>query len=211
MDVGSATKNLSCLKEKVPYKIIYEVFDSCHNVGYDSCYLLVKDLVKPVPVVEKGLTVNLTDKKVWLDAEAFDEGSKDNCGLQYLFVRRADWYEFCLDLCDSLIPVCTPNDHDTLFLPYLNPDKRIDEVEAHYARQLAWLRNEGETCHELLYNAWQYDLMKHAAKQCRTHPYEINEMRMQEWITECLDQDALLNVFRAGSHSFAGFQLLSPR
>ena len=26
----------------LPYKVLYEAYDSCHNIGYDSCYIRVK-------------------------------------------------------------------------------------------------------------------------------------------------------------------------
>ncbi len=179
-----------------PYKIIYEIADSCHNATLDSCYLIVKDLIKPTPVFEKGLTINLTDKKVWVHAEDFDEGSVDNCELNYFFVRRADWFESCVNLCDSLEPICVTKHHDTLFIPYLTPDKRYDPVEAHYAQFLGWLENDAEACHELLFNAWQYDLLKYTNQICRDHPYDLSDDLLRELISECAESKAFSHYFK---------------
>ncbi len=190
-------ERLKLNKRAEPYKVIYEIFDSCHNKTYDSCYVIVKDLIKPVPVIEKGLTVNLSGKKIWVDASTFDEGTVDNCGLNYLFVRRADWYESCIDLCDSLVPLCVPEHDDTIFMPYLTLDKRIDEVEAHYARFLAWLRYEGEECHELLFNAWQYDLIKYANSQCFEHEYDLDDHLLRDLLTKCAADKQIIHEFES--------------
>ncbi len=168
-----------------PWKVVFEVYDSCHNLTLDSCYLYVKDLVNPVPVVDKGITVSLSDKKVWVDAETFDEGSWDNCGVNFLLVRRADWYEACIDLCDSIDTVCVTEHHDTLWKPYLQQDKQLDEVEAHYAKTMQWLWEDPEPCSEILYNAWQYDLLKHATKVCKEHPYEFTDEQFHRLLYEC--------------------------
>ncbi len=166
-DCWSTHDRVQLPHQEEAYKVIYEVYDSCHNVGYDSCYLYVKDLVKPVAVIDKGFTVSLGDKKVWIGAEAFDEGSYDNCNLNHFLVRRSDWKETCVNLCDSLEPLCITDHHDTIWRPVLQPDKRVDPLEAHYAKTMAWIKNESEACGELLYNAWQYDLMKHATLYCK--------------------------------------------
>ncbi len=88
---------------QAPVEIEYEVYDSCHNIGRTSCWILVKDEVKPVAVLDKGVTVSLGSKKVWVDAEVFDEGSRDNCDLNLMLARRTDWTESCMDLCDSVV------------------------------------------------------------------------------------------------------------
>ncbi|MDH3245918.1 MAG: hypothetical protein OEM26_14960, partial [Saprospiraceae bacterium] len=168
-----------------PYKINYEAFDSCHNVSYDSCYLVVKDDIKPVPVIDKGVTVSLSDKKVWLDAESFDEGSSDNCGVNLLLVRRNDWYKSCVDLCNDLEYICVNEHEDTLWRAVLEADKNIDPVEAHYRKTLEWLATDERPCAELIYNAWQYDLIKHAMQECFEHPYAIDDHAIRELILEC--------------------------
>ena len=162
-------------KQEFGYKVKYEAYDSCHNIGYDSCYIYVKDLVKPVPVVDKGVTVSLSDKKVWVEAETFDEGSWDNCGVNMLLVRRADWYEACIDLCDSVDICWISEHHDTIWQSILESDKHIDPVEAHYAKTLEWLCEDGTPCAEIIYNSWIYALMKHATIKCKEHPYDVDD------------------------------------
>ena len=75
------------------YKIYYEAYDSCHNYSVDSCYIYVKDRIKPVPVMDKSISVTLSGKKAWLGVDAFDEGSADNCGVNLVLIRRSDWQE----------------------------------------------------------------------------------------------------------------------
>ncbi len=177
-----------------PHEILYEIYDNCHNVDTAYCYILVKDLVKPVAVVDKGLTVSVSDKKVWVGAEEFDENSYDNCGINLFLARRTDWYEQiggCVDLCDSINYCCVGPHKDTLWIALLEPNKHKDDtsyrddVEAHYAKNLDWWCNDGTACGSLIYNAWQYDLMKHATLKCRNHPYGVDEEYFQEHFTSC--------------------------
>ena len=149
-------------KKEGPYQVLYEIYDYCHNIDTVYAYLEVKDRTRPVAVADKGVTVSLSSKKVWVHAETFDEGSWDNCGVNMLLARRTDWYDFCIDLCDSVKKCCSGPHGDTLYTAFLQPDKHIDEVEAHYAKTLDWLCYDGVPCGNILYNAWQYDLMKYA-------------------------------------------------
>ena len=151
--------------------IIYEAFDKCHNVGSDTCYVKVKDNTAPVAVCTKGSTVSLTSKKVWVDATNFNEGSSDNCGINLLLARRADWAEACVDLCDD-VEVCPLGDHDTIWCPELEEDKDLEPAEAHYAQILEWLQSDGSVCADLVYEAWQYDLCKYATLECFGEYYD---------------------------------------
>ena len=152
---------------EAPIQIIYEAYDDCHNVGTDTCYIRVKDRTNPVAVCDKGINVSLTGKKVWVEAETFDEGSWDNCGVHLLLVRRGDWKEACVDLCDSLIPHSVSHYGDTIWQPVLNENKLEEEAEAHYAKAIDWLANDGSECGQLIARAWNYDLIKHATVDCR--------------------------------------------
>jgi hypothetical protein len=174
-----------------PYKITYEVYDSCHNIGYEYCYLKVKDKTRPVAVADKGVTVSLSDKKVWVDAATFDEGSWDNCGVNFILARRSDWQEACVDLCNNVreeancspagpedyesavIPIWTDG-HDTLWCLDLEDDKHCDPVEAHYVKQMEWLCQDELPCGELIYNGWNYDLLRYATIECRDNHYLDN-------------------------------------
>ncbi len=177
-----------------PYIIYYEAQDSCHNTYLDSCYILVKDRVRPTAVINKALTVSLSEKKVWINAEDFDEGSYDNCEINLLLVRRTDWYESCVDLCDSINPICVNEHEDTLWKAYLEPDKNLDPVEAHYANQLwDWQENDWP-CTNIIHNAWMYDLIKRATLHCKEHPYELSDEYFSNFIDSCFD--SITNYFR---------------
>ncbi|MBK8505305.1 MAG: DUF11 domain-containing protein [Saprospiraceae bacterium] len=156
-------------KAEGPVEIIYEVYDSCYNKGTVRCFILVKDQIKPVAVADKGVTVSISSKKVWVDADVFDEGSRDNCGINQLLARRTDWEEACINLCDSLIPCYVSEHGDTLWQAVLKTDKHLDSIEAHYAKQMSWWKEDGLACGDLIWNAWQYDLMKYATLQCASN------------------------------------------
>lgn len=166
------------------YKVVYEAYDSCHNFSSDSCFIYVKDRIKPVPVMKKGLTISLSDKKIWMDYKAFDEGSYDNCAVNLVLIRRSDWQESCINLCDEVEPCYVGPHHDTLWLSHLETDKTLDEVEAHYSRTLDWLCQDDTPCGQLIYNAWVYDLMKYATLHCNDHLYGVNETYFKEKFSE---------------------------
>ena len=77
-------------------KIEYQVFDDCHNVSIDSIKITVVDETAPVAICKEFLTVGIADDdeddngEVWLNAEAFDNGSYDDCGLQSICIARMD-------------------------------------------------------------------------------------------------------------------------
>ncbi len=190
--------------KELPYRIVYEAYDSCHNIGYDTCYIRVKDNTRPVPVVDKGVTVSLSDKKVWVEAKTFDEGSWDNCGVNLLLARRADWYEACIDLCDDVDSCYITEHHDTLWQAQLEDDKHIDEVEAHYAKTLDWLCNDDVPCGDLIYNAWQYDLMKYATLECPDHPYDVDEDYFRGILDEAIQDPAFAYKWKNPSTLFIG-------
>ena len=161
-------------KSEEPYRVMYEIFDYCHNIDTVYAYIIVKDKTKPVAVADKGVTVSLSSKKVWVDAETFDEGSWDNCGVNFILARRSDWYDFCIDLCDSLVKCASGEHGDSIWTAILESNPHVDEVEAHYAKTLDWLCYDGVPCGNIIYNAWQYDLMKYATLHCIDHPYPVD-------------------------------------
>ena len=177
---------------KIPHggaiPVYYEAYDSCHNIAYDTCYVKVKDLTKPVAICDKGVTVGLSSKKVWVDASTFDEGSWDNCGVNLLLARRSDWYESCVDLCDNYVWCCTDEHYDTLYAARLERDKHVDEVEAHYWKYLEWLCNDYVDCGPIIYNAWQYELMKYATLHCIDHPYPVDDHYFKQMFEKCYSE-----------------------
>ena len=184
-DLWESHKQVKIPHGNLPTPIYYEAYDSCHNLGYDTCWVKVKDYTKPVAICDKGVTVGLSGKKVWVNAEVFDEGSWDNCEVNLLLARRVDWYESCVDLCDETVWCCTNEHYDTLHCVKLEGDKHVDEVEAHYAKYLEWLCNDYVECGEIIYNAWQYALMKHGTLKCVDHPYEVDDHYFKQLFKEC--------------------------
>lgn len=181
-------------KSEEPYQILYEIYDNCHNIDTEYCYLYVKDLTKPVPVLDKGVTVSLGEKKAWVDAKSFDEGSWDNCGVNLILARRKDWAEACIELCDSVRACCATDHYDTLRMAFLEEDKHVDAVEAHYAKTLDWFRNDNVACGNLIYNSWQYALMKYATLNCVDHPYPVGDEYFREVFLECYEDYLYDNV-----------------
>ena len=176
-------------KRDDPYEVRYEVYDSCHNVTEAYTYLFVKDTTKPIPVADKGVIVSLSSKKVWVDTEKFDEGSWDNCGIKLQLARRVDWYESCIDLCNGLLDTCWVGEHhDTIWAVQLETDKKMDEVEAHYAKILDWLKTDADECNALLYNSWQYDLLRYGTRLCRDHPYEQTAADFRALVDQAWEQ-----------------------
>jgi hypothetical protein len=63
------------------YEVTYAVTDNCGNTGYQTITITVEDCKKPTPLCDNGLVVEIMQTQmVTVNAEAFDEGSFDNCG-----------------------------------------------------------------------------------------------------------------------------------
>ena len=86
------------------YTATYAVTDGCNNTAYDQITIVVEDCKKPTPLCDNGLVVEIMQTgMINVNAEAFDEGSFDNCGgaLQFSFSSDVNdvtrWYT-----CDDL-------------------------------------------------------------------------------------------------------------
>jgi hypothetical protein len=170
---------------EAPVPLIYEAFDFCHNITRDTCYFYVKDLTRPVTICDKGINVTLSDSIVWLKAEVFNEGSWDNCGISLLLARRSDWATTCgVNLCDSIIPYCVTEHHDTLWCSVLEKDKHLNPIEAYYAEVLQWLCEDGQECNALVIGGWWYDLIRQATLSCIDHPYPVDEQYLLQILTD---------------------------
>jgi hypothetical protein len=185
-------EKIKLTKSEKPIRIFYEVYDSCHLIERDTAYIHVKDGTPPVAVADKGVTVSLSDKKVWVDAAEFDEGSWDNCGVNVILARRSDWREACVDLCyNKQGDHCDPDSvqsalcwlwtdgHDTLWTLDLEGDKDCDEVEAYYKKQLDWFCEDETPCGRLIYNSWLYDLIKYATVTCKSNDH-LDDQRFDQ-------------------------------
>ncbi|NND08847.1 MAG: tandem-95 repeat protein [Saprospiraceae bacterium] len=189
-------ESISLPKSEGPIPVIYEVYDGCHNLATYTCYILVKDRIAPTAVSDKGVTVSLSSKKVWVKAEVFDRVSWDNCGVNLLVARRADWATSCVDLCDSLA-YCYVGEHgDTLWGAVLEEDKHRDSIEAHYAKQLTWWENDGIECGNILWNAWQYDLMRYGTQHCQAPHNDFDNSAFRHLFEEAMQVDDFAEKFK---------------
>ena len=168
------------------------IFQCCISiVSYDTCYILVKDQIAPVVTTVKKTNLGLAAKKVWVDAENFDETSWDNCGINLLMARRTDWESACIALCDSLEICFVSMDGDTLWQPILG-ESTLDEVANYYALQLLWLKEDDTNCGSMIYNAWQYDLMRYATLHCANNQ-NLTDDTFHELLSTAIQHD--VNVF----------------
>ncbi|MCB9284936.1 MAG: T9SS type A sorting domain-containing protein [Lewinellaceae bacterium] len=88
------------------YEVIYSVTDNCGNTGYETITIDVTDCKKPTPLCDNGLVVEIDPPgplQVEVCAEAFDEGSWDNCGPIVAFSYSPDVNDNCrIFTCDDL-------------------------------------------------------------------------------------------------------------
>ena len=69
--------------------LIYTVRDACHNEAKDTIHLEVQDKISPVAICDDKINITLNEAGyAQLRAEDVDEGSKDNCKLAKLHIRR---------------------------------------------------------------------------------------------------------------------------
>ncbi|MDH3246318.1 MAG: hypothetical protein OEM26_16965, partial [Saprospiraceae bacterium] len=175
-DKWESHKNIKIPKTEEPIPVIYEAFDSCHNVTMDTCYFYVKDFTKPVAICNKGVQVSLSDTMVWIPAEVFDEGSSDNCAISLMLARRSDWATACgVNLCDDRELYCYTEHHDSIWCSILETDKAINPVEAHYAKTLQWLCEDNQQCNGFVLGGWWWDLLKYGTLDCVDHPYPVDD------------------------------------
>ncbi|MDV7395608.1 hypothetical protein RZS08_29740, partial [Arthrospira platensis SPKY1] len=73
------------------YQILYQVEDECGNINDYYVAVSVIDGIVPTTICDEITDVNLTvDGLAIVYAETFDDGSYDNCCLDYFHVRRMD-------------------------------------------------------------------------------------------------------------------------
>ncbi len=89
------------------YEVTYSVTDNCGNTSYETITIEVEDCKKPTPLCDNGLVVEIMQTgMVEVCAEAFDEGSFDNCGPIAHFSYSSDITNTCqiFDCDDVLVP-----------------------------------------------------------------------------------------------------------
>lgn len=69
--------------------IRYTIIDECENFSYCFTEIDVVDLVPPTPVCDRTSNIAIAaDGMGWAGVQTFNDGSHDNCALDYLKVRR---------------------------------------------------------------------------------------------------------------------------
>ncbi|NND35101.1 MAG: T9SS type A sorting domain-containing protein [Saprospiraceae bacterium] len=179
--------------------ITYEALDYCHNqTVLDSVPIFIVDRVKPVAICDKGVNVTVSDTIQWVHAETFNEGTWDNCGISMLLARRSDWATACgVDLCDDVHFLFSGEHHDSVWCVQLEEDKHINPVEAHYAKAIDWLCQDGQLCSYPVLMGWFYDLVKYGTLDCIEHPYEVDQSYLDNLFLENYGEDAFLDVFQS--------------
>ncbi|WP_236973127.1 T9SS type A sorting domain-containing protein, partial [Membranihabitans marinus] len=168
----------------VQTEVRYEAADSCWNQSEWFKYIEIKDATPPTVIMDDEVLVSMTTKEAWVNAETFDEGSWDNCGIDLMLARRTDWWSdtACVDLCptgetytdwvDLLedlgfsdvdgalagVSQCGEYDYDiTALKKFLNSET----VENHYYQKLVWLWEDSYECGEFVVHGWIYDMVKY--------------------------------------------------
>ncbi len=181
--------------------VVFEAFDECHNVGRDSCYVMVKDVTAPVAASVKGLNVSVGSKVAWLEVDQIDEESWDNCDIALRLVRRTDWQTAGINLCDSLQPFYSGVGDDTIWSPVFN-DQDPSSIETHYDMAVKWLTYDEAACGKLIGEAWKYDLARYASLECHQSidPFDF-DVKMEELLDTTLPFDQVKQIGGGWSHS----------
>ncbi len=148
-----------------PYIIVYEAMDNCFNTVRDSCGVIVKDMIAPT-VATVNIGVELSAKSAIVMATQIDNGTFDNCDLEYLLSRRVDWQDAWPDYCDSLRIETVTTGMDTIWCKFIDPASTDSELEAYYGGAMEDIALAMGVCSELLTDAWMYDLCRYASVDC---------------------------------------------
>lgn len=70
------------------YTLTYIAKDECENSSSCDVVLQVVDVTPPVVICDEFTTVSLADDTAVVAAEIFDDGSQDNCQIDYFEIRR---------------------------------------------------------------------------------------------------------------------------
>ncbi len=167
--------------------ISIQVADGCHNFTYDTLIAIAKDIKPPYMAVDRYPVVTLGNyaEVTWIDASVFDEGTWDNCGMNFFLARRVDWATACgVDLCDDSDLICTGEHKDSIWCARLEDDRKVNEVEAHYVNFIQWLCEDGDECSELMLSGWAYDLLKYGTTDCSGQSYAGNDDFMHRLLSD---------------------------
>ena len=91
--------------------------------------------------------------------------------------------------------------HDTLWTLDLEDDKHCNDVEAYYQKQMDWFCEDDQPCGPLMYNSWQYDLMKYATMICKPHSY-LDDQAFDKLFRRAVGQPEAGDQIRIKNESF---------
>lgn len=75
------------------YWISYYIFDGCGNTTRTYTTVMIMDDIEPIAVCKRYTFVGLNENGMaWAGADAFDDGSHDNCLLDYIELKRMEDY-----------------------------------------------------------------------------------------------------------------------
>src|SRR5690606_14479229 len=97
------------------YLVEYSAMDDCGNTGKDTIVLVLNDKKPPTLVLDDDPAVVLARNQslTWADVSSFDEGSFDNCELEFLFARRVDWKTSCGYSADTTVASAVRSYYDS--------------------------------------------------------------------------------------------------
>src|SRR5690625_44284 len=168
-------------------EVVYEASDGCWNTSSWTKRSEERDDVPPTAIADHDVTVTMTSPIEWASAErTYDEGSWDNCGIDLMLVRRADWSE------NGLIDLCIGDDYSSwseilvaigfasdevdqavsgqgVGSPMIDIDQLDkffagNEIENYYLRQIKKLWEEGD-CRAQVVHGWLYGIAVHLAEK----------------------------------------------
>ena len=103
VQVGNSTVNANGgTLTNVPFgtqMVIYTATDDCGNFTQDTVMITINDNIAPTVICKENIVVSLTQSgTAQVLAQAFDNGSYDNCALDRVRVRRMDSCGVAMDL-----------------------------------------------------------------------------------------------------------------
>ena len=103
VQVGNSTINSNGgVLTNVPFgnqQVIYTATDDCGNFTQDTIMITINDNIAPTVICKENIVVSLTQSgTAQVLAQAFDNGSYDNCALDRIRVRRMDSCGVAMDL-----------------------------------------------------------------------------------------------------------------
>ncbi|NNL91310.1 MAG: HYR domain-containing protein, partial [Saprospiraceae bacterium] len=109
--------------------ITYKVRDNCYNENACEVIITVVDENEPVNICNQDMIISLSNQSmVEISAETFDNGSWDDCGIDYFEVRRMDSLCVAADtIFDSSVHFCCNDIYNTVMVAL-----RVYDISGNY-------------------------------------------------------------------------------